>query len=225
MFKNFLAALLEKITHHLIKHVDFFEHKSAWRKENLEHISIPATFKKYLEDLDESDFLKDVLLISNFIHSPKTTEIKDNTFFKTLLEFLNIELGRKIDQLDGEYYLMDQQGRKEVIEKLLPGESHLAKSLREILENQTYQQLTSEINNLGYKVAQASYIVVQSPREIENKLKREIRAQLLEKCPYSFPTFQINRKLIGGIRIFKNGTTIDHSWLSRVLRFTSLTSV
>lgn len=224
MFKNFLTALLEKITHHLMNHTDFFDHKSAWRKENLEHVSIPKTFKVYLEELEEKDVIEDLQLIVRYIQNPKSTEIKGNKFFLTLLEFINTELGRKIDQLGSDYYLMPQDQRKEVIVKLLPGESHLARALREVLENQTYQQLTSEISNLGHKVAQVPYIVVQSPREIDTNLKREIRAHLYEQNPLSFPSFQINRKLIGGVRIFNNGKTIDHSWLSRVLRFTSLTT-
>jgi len=56
------------------------------------------------------------------------------------------------------------------------------------------------------------------------ELKREIRQTLSKDHPYSLPVFQINKKLIGGIRIFKDGEVQDHSWLSRVEYFTSLTA-
>lgn len=224
MFKNFLTALLEKITTYLIKHPDFFKSEIAKRKENLDHLSIPVTFKKYLEEVKENDFLKDLSAILIFIHNPKNAGVQNNSFFIALIEFFNTELARKIDNLDSEFYLLPKKKRKEFMEGLIPSDSNLAKSLRAILEDFTYQQLASEINNLGQKVKDSAYIVIQSPREIDPKLKREIRTRLTEENPLSFPSFQINKKLIGGLRIFNNGKTIDHSWLSRVLRFTSLTS-
>jgi len=73
-------------------------------------------------------------------------------------------------------------------------------------------------------VEESPYILIQSPREIEPKLKKEIRAKIREEKSNHFPIFQINKKLIGGIRVFKDGETTDNSWLSRVLHFTSLTS-
>lgn len=220
MFKHFLTALLEKMTSHLVKHPDFFKSE----KREMEHLSVPASFKKYLETVSENHFMKDLEVIVTFIKSPKSAQIKKNEFFKAFTVFLTEELARKVDHLNSEFYLLQKDERVEVIEKLLPGESALAKSLRNILTDYTYQQFASEAINIGHRVIETPFVVVQSPREIGTELKREIRTQLTEKYPLCFPFFQINRKLIGGIRIFHNGQTLDHSWLSRVLSFTSLTT-
>lgn len=163
-------------------------------------------------------------IIADYLKNPKQTEIRENKFFKALSNFLSNELAMKIDYMDGQFYLMGRNERREVVEKLIPTDSSLAHALKDILINFTYQQLTDEINKLAQKISEVPYFLVQSPTEINMELKREIRKKLSGKNPYTLPVFQINKKLIGGIRIFEDGKVKDHSWLSRVLHFTSLTS-
>lgn len=224
MFNEFLTALLQKILVFLKEDSSFFEKTTATRKKHLEDLSIPGSFKVYLEEVSEKEFLEDLAVILRFIRQPKEKAIKESKFFRSFVEFLTTELSKKIDFLDSHYYLLSASERKEFVEKLLKGESLLANALKAILINYTYQQLADNINYLAATVANSNFIVVQSPREISHELKREIREELIKENPLQFPVFQINKKIIGGIRIFENGTTKDHSWLSRVLKFTSLTS-
>lgn len=224
MFKEFITALIQKFIAFLANHPDFFEQSKAEKEKLSEHLSVPHAFKEYLAETNEKKFLEDLRTAIIFIHQPKDKAIAKSDFFKALLQFLNTDLARKIDLLDSRYYLMEKPQREEVVNELIKGESLLAESLRNILVNYTYQQICENINSISNIIAGSPYIVVQSPREIEPKTKKEIRAELYEKYPLSFPVFQINKKLIGGLRIFENGITQDHSWLSRVLKFTSLTS-
>lgn len=224
MFKEFVTALVQKMVAFLAKHPDFFSQSKADKEKLSEHLSVPTAFKEYLLEVSEHAFLKDMEAVMIFTHQPKDKAIAKSHFFKALLEFLNTDLARKIDLLDSHYYLLQKPKREEVVDSLIKGDSLLAASLRDILVNYTYQQICENINNLSSIVSTSPYIVVQSPREVAPEMKKEIRKQISERHPQSFPVFQINKKLIGGIRIFENGTTEDHSWLSRVLRFTSLTS-
>lgn len=218
MFKDFLTALVHKISEFLVAHKDFFEGK---REHTLEHLSIPAAFKGYLSEVSSKEFLEDLRTIILYIEDPKNTTLKNNKFFKSFLEFLTTDLARKIDHLDGSFYLFKSEEKTLIIDKLIKGESHLAHTLKMILVSYNYQQLAEEVNTLATKIERISFIVVQSPREIDSELKKEIRNKLTEEHPLSFPSFQINRKLIGGVRIFIDGKAIDNSWLSRVLRYTT----
>lgn len=219
MFKDFLTALIHKIVVFLKENPEFFE-----KRKNLEDLSIPKAFKDYLENVKEKDFLHDLARVTLYIEDCKNTDIKNNEFLKSLREFLTTELARKLDHLDGKFYLSKTTEKREVIEQLIKGDSLLATSLRNILVQFNYQQIAEEIYNLSAKIEKTSYTVVQSPREIDPELKKEIRQKIQEKSANVFPVFQINRRLIGGIRIFQDGETIDNSWLSRVLFFTSLTA-
>ncbi len=224
MFKDFVAALAQKMVSFLSAHPGYFEQTKSEKEAMCEKLSVPTVFKQYLLEVSEHQMLKDFEALIIFTHQPKDKAIAKSHFFKALLEFLNTDLARKIDFLDSNYYLLQKPEREEVVENLIKGDSLLANSLKSILVNYTYQQISESINNLSQIISDSPYIVVQSPREVTPEMKKEIRKQINEKHPLSFPVFQINKKLIGGLRVFENGTTEDHSWLSRVLRFTSLTS-
>lgn len=224
MFSQFLTALVHKKLEHLKAHPDFFSMNDEKKKEVLSKLTTPETFRNYLSNISETEFISDLEKIVHYIQDEKSVQIKNNSFFKAFTEFLTHELARKIDYLDSKFYLLSKDDRTDFIEKLIKGESNLAVSLREILINFTYQQISTEVFQISAKVVDSPYIVIQTPREIDTELKKEIRTELLKRNPLTFPTFQINKKLIGGLRIFNNGETIDHSWITRVLRFTSLTT-
>lgn len=216
MFNSFLTALIQKITAHLAKHPEKFG--------NFDKLSVPKSFKAYLENTNEKKFMDDLKLALNFIQDPKNANVKNNKLFIALLEFLTNDLARKIDHLDGNFYLLEKSKRQEIVNQLIKADTTLAETLKEILVNNTYQQIADSVQNLAQKVNQSPHILVQSPREIDTELKKQIRTHLSEQNPLTLPIFQINRKLIGGLRVFKNGESVDHSWISRVLRFTSLTA-
>jgi hypothetical protein len=223
MFQKFTASLLEKILKFVTAHPDLF--KDDNRSKTLEGLSLPKSFIDYLSEVSEKQFLKDVELASVFAKSGyRNVTLRKNKLFAAIAEFLTKDLASKLDFLDSEIALMKEKDKREVVEKLIKGESSLAKSLREVLVRKTYQQIASEIFKLAQSVETTPYLVVQSPREIDLKLKREIREKLSERAKSSFPIFQINRKLVGGLRIFEDGKSLDHSWLSKVQYFTSLTN-
>ena len=224
MFKHFLTALTQRIVVFLTSHKNFFELNENERKTKMEELTVPGSFKAYLLEINDEEFMKDIKLIFRYINEPAKTNVKESIFFNFFACFLSFELAKKIDYLNGDFYLMPTEKRKEAVNKLIKSDSILARTLKDILSNYTYQQIVSNIYEINAKVSTVAYLVVQSPREMNTELKKEIRENLSEKHPLSIPVFQISKKLIGGIRIFQDGQSIDRSWLQRVLHFTSLTS-
>lgn len=225
MFEQLTTASAQKITTFIEKHQDFFQKNEKQRRELIEKsLKIPTSFQEYLVDLDEKDFFHDLSLVVHYASGAKDLNLRKNKFFAALAAFLTGEFARKLDLLDNDFYLYSADNRQKIVEKLISGDSQLAETLREILLNKTYQQISAAIFEISNKVAPSPYILIQSPREIHAELKRDIREKIRTENPTHFPIFQINKKLIGGIRIFKDGETEDQSWLSRVLHFTSLTS-
>ena len=225
MFNAFVAGLMEKIFHFLQKHPDLFKLEDKQRAEALENLQLAKPLKEYLATVSEKKFFEEIHQALNFSQNAKDQSLTGNKFLLSVIEFLTNDIALKIDLLPENFSLLKVKEREEIAEKLISGDSSAAESLRAILVHFSYQQIANEIYTLSNKVHEVPYIIVQTPRAADHELKREIRKKLLEKHPNSFPSFQINRKLIGGIRLFINGQNIDHSWLSRVLRFASLTSV
>jgi hypothetical protein len=208
MLKYFLLATIQKIL--------------AYKQD--QSVKIPTVFKQYLENLKDEDLIQDIQTAVSFIRDPKKTSAKNCMLLKAVHKFFTSELARKIDYLDSSFYLSDIKTRREFADKLIKSDSELANAIKDLLVKYSYQQLANEIQTLGAKIGSAKHIVIQTPRELDQELKKEIRAKFVEKDAHNFPIFQINQKLIGGMRVFEDGKTIDNSWVSRVYQYTSLTS-
>lgn len=220
MFRSFLLILIREILGFLKKNPSFFGEEETTRHETVKNLKIPTPFTQYLSKTSEKEFLDDLRTALGFIHTGKAT-LRDNAFFKALLELFTGSFALRIDRMSQSANLSEKE-RSILTEKLIGSDSDLAQTLRHILLVYSYQEIATEISRLSKKGVGAPTLIVQSPRAIELELKKEIRETLGKEHPLSFPIFQINRQLIGGFRVFKEGETTDYSWLSRVLRFKNL---
>ena len=60
--------------------------------------------------------------------------------------------------------------------------------------------------------------VIQSPSPLSSKEKSEIRSVLRKRYTGSFPVFEVETSLGGGLRIFVQGTLLDESWMTQITR-------
>ncbi|MBL4694172.1 hypothetical protein JKY72_02280 [Candidatus Gracilibacteria bacterium] len=224
MLKNFFTSLTYQITDFASKHEGFFKLGAEDRAHKMKALHIPSTFKLYLAKVSPKDFMADLTLIVKYIENPKQTSIKGNHFFMAAVEYLTGRFPQYLDTLDSKFYLADLKTRQKQVDELIPTDNAIASAVKKLLIGISYQQLCEGINALAKNVAGSAHIIVQAPREIELTLRKDIRKKLTEENPLSFPIFQINKKLIGGMRVFKNGEVLDHSWHSRVRKFLSLTA-
>lgn len=226
MFKQFLTALLFETLNYIGKHPDFFNESKEKKTTHLEHLRIPSAFKNYLVNVESKDFLQDLSMAVQYMNGAdiKSLKVNKSDFFKAMAEFLTVNLAAKMDELTVDFYMKSVKKQAEELEDKIKSDSHVAKALKDILLNNSTQELSSVIDEFARTVAGAKFIVLQSPREIDTELKKQIRKKIGEEYPYSFPIFQINRSLIGGLRVFIDGKTVDNSWFSRIVRITSMAS-
>lgn len=217
MLRSFLLILVREMLHFLKSNPGFFEKEENARREKIKDLKIPTPFIHYLVKSSEKEFLDDLRIALEFIRTGSGA-IKENALFKALLQLFTGSFGLRIDMMSRAANLSEKD-RSATAEKLIESDSALAQTLRRILLVYSYQEIATEMSGLSKKVVGAPTLIVQSPRAIELELKKEIRETLGKEHPLSFPIFQINRQLIGGFRVFKEGETTDYSWLSRVLSF------
>lgn len=207
MLKPFLAALLYEIVRFLKKHRRL--------EENISELKIPEPFKKYIASAAEKNVLADLKLVIDFVSKGTTSGLRGNAFFTALIEFLTKTLAMRIDAMHAGFHLSEDQ-RSAIALKLIPGDTALASALRTLLLRYSYQEWAQEISRLTRLVSNAPTLVVQTACNIDLNLKKEVRKELSQKNSHSFAAFQINRKLIGGFRIFREGKTTDYSWKNRI---------
>lgn len=204
------------MNHFLVKHEDFFNGDEKAREKALDSVRIPAPFKHYMAKVSEANYLADMKLVVNYLQAPKATTLSKSEFFAALAGFFSGPFARKLDMLTSEYYVFDAKDQIKVVDALIKSDTQLAEALKGLLLTKTYQQLSTAIQTLCESVSESPVIVVQSSCEMSAELKKEVRKHFTDQNPHYFPVFQINRKLIGGLRVFQGGETKDHSWLSRV---------
>lgn len=211
MFKDFLSALTLEILKSLKSDGGF---------------KGPKVFKDYLDSVKDEDLMSDLRLVFQVINGSDlaSLSLKDSGFFKTTLQFFAENFASKLDALGSSFYLLSYEERKKKAEQLIDSDSHTAAALRDLFVTNSYQEITEALEQLSKAVSDGATIVVQTPRDIDAELKKEMREKFAQDYPLSFPVFQINRQLIGGFRVFINGKSHDLSWFSQVQKLTSLKS-
>ncbi|MEK9159580.1 MAG: hypothetical protein AAB383_02510 [Patescibacteria group bacterium] len=209
MFKDFLSALTLEILRALTKGKDF---------------KGPQVFKDYLDATSDDALMSDLRLVFQVINGTdlNSLNLKNSAFFKAVLQFFAEHFASKLDALGGSFYLLPYEERKKKAEQLIESDSHTAAALRDLLVTNSYQEISEALELLSKSVADAGTIVVQAPRDIAPELKKEMREKFAHDHPLTFPSFQVNRQLIGGFRVFINGQSHDLSWFSQVQKLTSL---
>ena len=211
MFNDFLSALILEILRSFKQ-----THSEAVGLTN--EFKGPKVYKDYLDSVSEEDLMSDLRLIFQVINGTElnSLNLKGSAFFGTTLIFFAENFASKLDALGSSFYLLPYEERKKKAEQLIESDSHTAAALRDLLVTNSYQEITEAIEMLSKSVADAGTIVVQTPRDIDPELKKEMREKFAGDLPLSFPACQINRQLIGGFRAFVNGKSHDLSWFSQV---------
>lgn len=219
MFQDFFTNIVYELTYFLKKHPDALENKTVVEKST----KIPEPLKKYLSEVKEKAFLKDIQTLVSFINQPEQVDIKGNKLILATIELLTRGLGIRLDMM-AESTNYDLEYQTELANKLIKSDSNISASLRRLLVQYSYQEISSGIANLSRDAAGEKLLIIQSPRTIDIELKKEIRSHFEKHNPHLFPIFQVNKNLIGGMRVFNGGELKDNSWFARVTQLTSITT-
>lgn len=219
MFQELIAATLYETLSFLVKNPDALGKDGGKEAEKL-----PAPVKNYLAAATESDFLRDLAGASFYLKKGKFKKEK-NGLLSAVLEILTRGLAVRMDLLAEADSLALQSDAQKValIDKMIKSPTLDSRALKKLLLRHSYQELNNGIATLAREITDQPLLVVQSPRPVAVELKKAIRAHFEQEQHLSFPIFQVNKQLIGGLRVFNGGRVRDHSWFARVSQLTSLT--
>ncbi len=223
MFERFLTAVLLEMTLALQAHKNFFELSEAQRSDLLKSVKLPTSIRQYLARAQSSEVFTDIRKLTAWIGGADLVSLDAHAsgLFRALSDFFTTSFASKLDQLASNFAVLPESARRARAAEVIESDNRLAEALRHVVVTHSYQELAAQIEALAKAVYNADKVLVQIPRDIDGSLKQAMREQLLKDHPHSFPIFQINRGLIGGFRIFVNGTSIDRSWFNRIVKITS----
>lgn len=219
MFHELIAATIYETLSFLVKNP-----RSLGKDGGKEAEALPTPIKNYLATTTEADFLHDLKGACAYLKKGKVKNAK-NGLLLAVLEILTRGLAVRMDLLaeaDSASLQSDAQ-KTTLITKMIKSPTLDSHALRKLLLRRSYQELNNAIANLARALTDRPLLVVQSPRPIAVELKKTIRDHFEQEHHLSFPIFQVNKQLIGGLRVFNGGRVRDHSWFARVIQLTSLT--
>lgn len=188
-----------------------------------EKSGLPKVLKEYTAEVSDAEFMADIRLLTAYLTGRSGLRLNESKLLKAVAVFITENLATKVDKVGIDFYRQNSSDQQKQAEELIKSDTLVAKTLKELFCANSYQELAQGLADFVAAVTGAPYILVQTPREADQALKQEIRTAIREKHgQYTFPIFQINRNLIGGLRVFIDGDVTDHSWLGRINYITNL---
>lgn len=206
MKELFIAIILDFFSF-LKKEKNFLHLDTMARKNALERTGIfPESFISYFSSCTEEQYILDCRKV--FQANKKLSDLhlnpQESSLFKAMADFIMDELPRFLDERSPVSF-----------------QGYFADALHTILQSSNYYEVSSLVQNYLQKYFSGTVSMVETSCEMEPSLKGEIRKLLRHRYPFSFPIFNLNKNLIGGIRIFADGLTYDFSWLSKIKKIFS----
>lgn len=223
MYNNFFIALIIEILQVLKENQNFFKENKTSRLELLDKYKLPTSVKQVLSEIDSGQLLKEIHSLLAFKKSKRISS--ENKIFLASLNYLSDKFVSNIYNLPDNFHYLEYEKQLQLASEQLKSNSRLAKTLIDLLANHSYQELLNELQLLLNKTTNAPIVLVQTPVSLTSEQKIEIKENISQQTnSICTPVFQINQKLIGGMRIFINGVVTDNSWLKKINLITKITN-
>lgn len=186
----------------LQKHPQFFP---AAHKKTLVH-DFPPSIAEYMIGTTEAHYLKDLY---SFFTNKKLTP-----FTTALIDYLTKDFASLVDKLPPDFIWLSEKQKNEQLAQLDCSGSEL-----DVLRNYFTQEIDRAIEKtVQMYQADKKIIYIQSARSLPVSLRAEVRSHYQD----SFVSFQANKSLLGGLKIFINGQVIDNSWVGKLQQWSTL---
>jgi len=211
MIKNTFIALIHDILKILQENRNFFELDEQAKTELIKKTGLlPEEISTHVSSMSQEELIKDIKEVLSFASSRNELIKLNSGLAKAFANFCVNQIPTHLD---------NYQPNNKPLFKGAFGQ-HLAVFYSSGIEKQIIEQIQSFVS----LVYSAPFVVVQTPIQITKEQKTTIRSELNRKYKHSIPSFSVNKKLIGGLRVFVDGKTHDHSWISQINKLTSLTN-
>lgn len=166
--------------------------------------SVKASSKKAESKLDvqhvalSEEFYSDVraLLAS---YAQEQQEKTPNAFIEAVLDACSQDIAQAIDT-----------------QAPPTGATEYARLLQRVMNTYEETELTRGIQAMIATQRAIPSVVVQTPLALEPQERAQMREDLLKRVPGSFPLFEVEASLVGGVRVFIGGQLQDESLFTRV---------
>lgn len=167
--------------------------------------------------------LEEISLVAKFVSSDDSKYIKKSNLLRSGVEYLTQDFAQALNSLDRGFYALTYDERLKKVKEIWSVEKEVDKALEKLLVNFSYQEIVRNIQELLEVAYDSPFVVVQTPLEISTAKKTEMMEKISKeiKDPV-IVQFQVNKAILGGMRVFVDGQVQDMSWMGRIEKIANL---
>ena len=167
--------------------------------------------------------MNEIHLVAKFISSNENKYLLESKILRDGVEYLTQEFSLALNAIDSSFYSLNQVEREKIVKSLWQVDCEADKALSKVLINFSYQEIVRNIQVLLEVTFGSPFILVQTPIGLSKDGKDEVskKIQMNNDSPV-IVQFQVNKNLIGGMRVFENGKVKDLSWMGRIEKIVKL---
>lgn len=173
-------------------------------------------------NVDEAT-LKSISAVASFVSSNDTKYINKSDLLLGGVKYLTLDFAKALNSLDREFYSLSYDDRVAAVDKIWSVDRDVDKALKKVLVNFSYQEIVRNIQELLEVAYGSPYVLVQTPLRLDAKAKDEMMLQISKEIKEPvIVQFQVNKAILGGMRIFIDGEVQDMSWMGRIEKIANL---
>jgi F0F1-type ATP synthase delta subunit len=167
----------------------------------------------------EEKSLEDIADALKYIQGTPSLNKKTPELVINFAKELESKTAHYLDKLDSQFDLESQEKKESILNDLIKGDDLFSKTNKQVILNNSFAKIQTELAQIITQVTGKERVVIQSARECSTQVKEEIRTKYQTN---GFVVFQINKSLLGGMKIYHEQKLIDSSWYGKILALKNL---
>lgn len=167
--------------------------------------------------------LEEISMVAKFVSSDDSKYIKNSELLRRGVEYLTQDFAKALNALNKDFYALSYDERMKKVGEIWSVDKEVDKALEKLLVNFSYQEIVRNIQELLEVAYESPFVVVQTPMEIEAVQKTEMMEKISKEIKEPvIVQFQVNKAILGGMRVFVDGQVQDMSWMGRIEKIANL---
>jgi len=195
--------------------------KGDFNDSTFSDLNLPKFLQDYLKS--SKNYIDELTQFSNFVNN-KPNKFLETKLHEVIANFTVEKIPKLVAALPVNFSTLTDSEKKSHIDKLKLNSS-LNDFLIELLSSKTSFEIYEFVEQT-LEILEFNYLLVrlELASDVDSATKLDMFKTLFAKDSKSLIKFQVNRKIVGGIRIINNSKMIDLSWTQKITNLLKIKS-
>lgn len=220
--ENYISILLHETLSFLSQHQDLFDMNAKDTEVAFDRASLSAFSREYLLDVDGDQLIFDLADLNKSLKL-KTQVSAKNVLSAHISRFICKLSNQAAIGLDKSFANMTREDQLSRLQAVFKTDNSVMKAFKELVLHNSFESLVSKVRAFVSQQTEFVEVTVQYAVDVTASERRQIVSEFTNKYgDMTLVYFQVNPRLVGGMRIFANGQLADFSWHKKIETLTKI---